>query len=336
MKKNKILVTGAAGCVGSNLVKRLAQNSNNEINILIHKERWYPFLDGLKIKVFYGDIRNRNDVLKAMNGCDFVYQVAGVVSYNKLDNDYMFTTHVNGVRNILEVAKNLKVKKVVVTASTAGIGIPKNKNFPLNEESPFDFKKYKEVMYMYSKHLTIKVCKEFANQGLNVSIISPTTIYGTGDIGMHIGKVVKKIKEEKMKFAPPGGNAVVSIEDTIDAHILIMEKGKIGENYIIADEFIPYIEMFNRIAIMFNSKKIKSCLPKWIILPSKIGLGLAENFFFVFGKKPLLSPSSINFSFKHRYFDSSKIRKELGWKPQVSFEETMQRAIEFYKKQNLL
>ncbi|MBI2549336.1 NAD-dependent epimerase/dehydratase family protein [Candidatus Woesearchaeota archaeon] len=268
-------------------------------------------MDGLNINVFYGDIRPKNDVIKAMQGCD-------------------------GVRNILEVAKELKVKKVVVTASTAGIGIPDDKNSPLNEESPFDFKRYQKVMYMYSKYLTIKTCEEFARQGLNVSIISPTTIYGAGDVSMHIGKVVKKIKEEKMKYAPPGGNAVVSIEDTITAHLLIMEKGEKGENYIIANEFIPYIEMFNKIAFMLKSKKIKKTLPTWILPPCNIGFGLMENILFTFGKKPLLSPSSINFSFKHRYFDSSKIRHKLGWKPQVSFEETMKRAIEFYEKHNMI
>jgi nucleoside-diphosphate-sugar epimerase len=55
-----------------------------------------------------------------------------------------------------------------------------------------------------------------------------------------------------------------------------------------------------------------------------------------FGKKPLLSPSSINFTFKFRYFDSSKIRDELGWRPKVSFEKTMKKAITFYQKQGLI
>src|SRR3989338_1645880 len=326
MRKNRIFVTGAAGCVGSNLVKKLAEDPNNIITILIHKGKWHPFLNGLNINVFYGDIRSRNDVLKAMQGCEFVYQVAGVVSYNKIDNKYMFTTHVNGVRNILEIAKELKVKKVVVTASTAGIGIPENKKFPLNEESQFDFKKYKKIMYMYSKHLTINICKEFADLGLNISIISPTTIYGKGDISMHIGKVVKKIKEEKIKYAPPGGNAVVSIEDTVSAHILVMKKGEKGENYIIANEFISYLDMFNKITILFKAKKIKKTLPVWILPICKIAFGLIEDILLKLGKKPLLSPSSINFSFKYRYFDSSKIRNKLGWKPKVSFEETMQNA----------
>lgn len=332
---SKIFVTGAAGCVGSNLVKRLAEQGH-EMNILIMPKTWHPFLDGLKLNIFYGDIRRKSDVMEAMKGCDYVYQVAGVVSYNIIDHTNMYSTHVHGVMNVLECAKELGVKKVVVTASTAGIGIPKDKNNPLNEKSPFDLRKYKKVMYMYSKHLCIKECEKFAKDGLNVSIVSPTTIYGQGDISMHIGKVVKKIKEDKMNFAPPGGNAVISVDDAIDAHLLVMEKGKSGENYVFAEEFIPYIDMFNRIAKLVGSKPIKKKLPKVMLNPLRFVLGLMEHTMLMFGKKPILSPHSVNFSFKFRYFDSSKARKELGWKPKLNFEDSMKKAIEFYEEQKLM
>ncbi len=115
-----------------------------------------------------------------------------------------------------------------------------------------------------------------------------------------------------------------------------MEKGKKGENYIIANEFIPYIEMFNKIALMLNANKINKTLPRLVLLPCKLVLGFLENIMLCFNKKPILSPASIGFSFKHRYFDSSKIRDELGWNPKFSFEATMQEAIIFYKENNLI
>ena len=305
-------------------------------NILIKPGTWHHFLDGLNLNIFYGDIRNKQDVLAAMKNCDYVYQVAGVVSYNLLDYKDMYTTHVDGVRNVLEAAGELGVKKVVVTASTAGIGIPDDKEKPLAENATFDFKKYQAVMYMYSKHLTIELCQDFARLGLSVSVVSPTTIYGQGDKEMHIGKVVKKIKENKLKFAPPGGNAVVSVDDVVDAHILVMAKGRVGENYIFADELIPYIDMFNRMAKLLEAKTIKRLTPKWFLPPAKLFLNFLERTMLVFGKKPLLSPSALNFTFKYRYFDSAKARRELGWEPKVGFEESMVRAIKFYKESKLL
>ncbi|MBT3323626.1 NAD-dependent epimerase/dehydratase family protein [archaeon] len=334
MEKSKILITGASGCVGANLTKKLVEEGN-DVRIFILKGTWHPFLDGLKLEVITGDITNIKDVYKAMEGCDYVYQIAGIVSYNKLDEDLIYKVNYLGTKNILEVAKTLKVKKVVVTASTAGIGIPKNK-LPLNEDSQFDYKKYKKVMYMYSKHLVIKECEKYAKQNLNVSIVSPTTIYGQGDLCMHIGNVVKKIKEGKLKLIPPGGNSVLSVDDVIDAHILVMKKGRSGENYIFANESITYKEMFSTIAKSLNVKKPKLITPNWILEPTKLSLSLMEYALLPLNKKPLLSPHSINFTFKYRYFDSNKARMELGWKPKQTFEESINKAIKFYTDYKLI
>lgn len=334
-KTNRILVTGASGCVGSNLVRRLCEDPKNDITILIPKNTWHPFLTGLRIRIFYGDIRSERDVRKAMEGIDYLYQVAGVVSYNKLDDKNVFSTHVYGVHNMLTIAKEFGVKKVVVTASTAGIGMPEDKT-PLDENAPFDFKKYKKVMYNYSKYLTIQICKKFAKEGLNVSICSPTTIYGPGDITMHIGKVVKKIKEEKLTYAPRGGNAVVSTEDVTDAHILIMKKGKSGENYIVANECMDYIKLFNIIADLLGKKKIKKKLPSYFLTVIRPLVALLEKVMLFFKMKPILSPASLNFSFKFRYFDSLKIRTELNWEPKINFRQAMSDAIDFYRKHKLI
>lgn len=134
----------------------------HDVSILIKPDTWHPFLDGLPITVLYGDIRHHEDVLHAMQGVELVYQVAGVVSYAILDDHEMYTTHVDGVKNVLDCALELSVKKVVVTASTAGIGIPYGQQ-PLTEDVPFD-EHYRSVMYMYSKHCTIELCREYAHR----------------------------------------------------------------------------------------------------------------------------------------------------------------------------
>jgi len=321
------LVTGAAGCIGSNLVRRLV-GQGEDVRIFIKPGSWHPFLDGLELDVCYGDIRdsNLNNVVKS---CNKIYQVAGVVSYNRMDNLDMYTTHVKGVRNVLEAAINEDVEKIIVTASTAGIGIPQDPSHPLNEKSAFD-PKYRGVMYMFSKNKTIQLCREFAQKGLDVSAVSPTTVYGQGDTKMHIGKLIRRIQNGKIKYAPPGGNAVVSVDDIVDAHLLTMSNGRAGENYIFSDEFIPYFEMFNRIANVIGADFVKRTLPPWILEPSKYLLGGIELAASLIEKKPLVSPASLNFSFKYRYFDSSKARDELGWKPSVGFEESIMKAAKFY------
>lgn len=332
---SNILVTGATGQIGSSLCRRLVEEGHN-VTAFILPKTWHPFLDGLKLNIVYGNICNYEDVIKAMRGQDFVYQVAGIVSYSRLDHAKMYAVHCDGVRNVLTAAKECGVKKVVVTASTAGIGIPENKNQPLAENAPFDFKKYQRVMYMYSKHLKIKLCQEFAQKGLNVSIVSPTTVYGQGDMEMHVGKMVKKIKNGQLRSAPPGGNAVVSVDDVVDAHLLVMERGTSGANYIFADECLTYFDMYNRIAKLLGAPPIRRITPAWTLPFAKLFLSVKEHILTWFGKKPSRSPHALNFSFKCRYFDSSKARRELGWQSKVSFAEAMRKAIQFYTERGLI
>lgn len=332
---SKILVTGATGQIGSSLCRRLVEEGH-EVTAFILPKTWHPFLDGLDLKIIYGNICNYQNVVRAMQGQDYVYQVAGIVSYDRLDNAKMYSVHCDGVRNVLTTALEFGVKKVVVTASTAGIGITENKNQPLNEDAPFDMRKYKQVMYMYSKHLKIKLCQEFAQKGLNVSIVSPTTVYGQGDTEMHVGKLVKAIKNGQVRSAPPGGNAVVSVDDIMDAHLLVMERGKSGENYIFVDECMTYLDIYNRIAKLLNALPITRVTPAWILPFDGFYLSIKEHVLAWFGKKPSKSPRALNFSFKCRYFDSSKARRELGWQPKVSFEEAMKKAIQFYNERGLI
>jgi len=331
----KYFITGGTGCVGSNMIKKLIQQGH-EVHALVFPGTWHPFLNGLKFKYFYGDITNKNDVMTAMKSCDYVYHVAGIVSYNLIDHKKIFNVHVNGTRNVLDIAKKLKIKKVVVTVSTAGIGIPENKRKPLTENSPFNYKKYKKVMYMYSKHIMIKLCEKFAKKGLNVSMVSPTTIYGQGDTTMHIGKTIQRIKKGKLKIAPPGGNSVVSVDDVIDAHFLVMKKGKKGENYIFVAESMSYKHMFNIISKLVKVQPIKKVYPYWILPFIKFIANIIERFLLLFNKKPLVSPHSLNFVFKYRYFDPSKAINELGWKPKQDFETAIKKAIDFYEEQGFM
>ncbi len=331
---SRILVTGASGCLGANLVEALVRRGD-KVRIFILEKTWHPFLDNLNVEIIYGDITKKEDVLKAMSNCSFVYHVAGIVSYHKKDDELVYKVNCLGTRNVLETAKELGVKKVVVTASTAGVGIPKDKE-PLNEESSFDIKKYQRIMYMYSKNICIENCKRFAKDGLNVSIVSPTTIIGQGDIAMHMGSVIKKIKEGRLRMAPPGGNSFISVDDIVDAHILVMEKGKIGENYIFADEGMSYLEIFNAIAEATNARKVKNNIPKAVLPLANRLLNLLEKIMMLFNKKTPLPAAALMFSFKYRYFDSSKARKELNWLPKVPFKEALNKAISFYEKQGML
>jgi len=333
MKKEKVFVTGATGCLGANLVVKLVKEGY-EVNALVYPGTAHPYLKNLKINKFEGDVLDKNSLRKAMKGCKYVYHVAGIVSYNKKDFNKLMKVHVEGTRNILEVAKELKVKKVVYTSSSASFGMAQDKNKPLNEKD-IPSKKYKSVGYILSKHLAEKEVIKFSKKGLNAVIVNPSAFYGAGDINMNQGEIVKNMAKGLLRFAFPGGNSVVATDDVVEGHLLAMKKGKSGEKYILSNENMNFLKEFNILAKILNKKKIKVVLsPAFYYILNPLAHAL-EKICGVFGLSSF-HPEAITMVFRFRYFDSSKARKELGWVPKQSFGEAIKKAIKFYQDNNLI
>jgi len=326
----KVFVTGASGLVGANLVKRLVQNKEDVI-VLVRKTSSHPFLDNLKFMKVYGDIRYFSSVKRGMKGCDYVYHLAGLISYNKKDRKNMFDVNVLGTRNVMKAALDLKIKKVVHTSSTAAIGISDSKRGILNEKIEFK-KRLKNIGYMYSKKLAENEVIKAHKEGLNVCMVNPSTIIGDGDEKMNSGSVFKNIKNNRIKAAPPGGNSIVAVSDVVDGLILAMKKGRGGKRYILNAQNIEYIDMFNIIVKGVGAKKINHKLPNIAYYPLVSIATLMEKI----NSNSRLTSEVLFFSFRYRYYDSSKAKKELGWVPKKDLDAAVKEAVDFYEKRGLI
>jgi dihydroflavonol-4-reductase len=334
MAKEKIFVTGATGCLGASLIRRLVENGN-DVHALIYPGTNHPYLDDLNITRFDGDILNIDSIRKAMKGCSSVYHVAGIVSYLKKDFQRMVKVHVEGTRIVLSVAIELGVRRVVHTSSCAAIGLPTSPDAAQDENTKWD-PKFDKIGYMYSKRLAEEECRKACEKGLDVVMVNPTSFWGQGDINMNEGEIIKKISNGKVRITPPGGNSVVSVDDTVNGHLLAMTKGKMGERYILSNEFLPFIELMNIIAKELGVDKITKVLPKASFSFLFCLAYVVELVSTTFNMGVKLTPAVINFSFNYRYYKSDKARKELGWKPKDSFRKAIKKAIEFYRENELL
>ncbi len=319
--------------LGSALAKKLVELGNT-VTIFDLPNTNHPTLNNLKVKRISGDVCTLSDLKNACLGMDQVYHVCGVVSYFKVDKEKIMKVNYESVKDIIQVCGEKNIP-LVVTASTAGVGIPKKPLTPMNELATFD-KKYEKIAYMHSKNLALQAIKDAGKKGIKVCAVSPTSIYGAGDMCMHIGNDVKTIAEGKMKFAPPGGNSIVAVDDVVNAHILAMKKGKPGENYIIASENLTYLQIYHTIAKLLGKKDITKTCCKPCIYTRYFLSFIWETFLSIFGKKPKNPAFALRTKFKFRYFNASKAKKQLGWKPKVSFKDAMQQAIDFYREHELL
>ena len=326
----KIFVTGAAGMLGANLVRSLVTDGH-DVSVLIHRNM-HPFMDGLQMKKVSGDLADYESIKSGMDGCDYVFNCAAIISYNKAYYKDMYRVYVVGTRNVVKAALENNIQRLIHVSSTAAVGICKNnRDLPLEEEFVFD-DEFRKIGYMNTKHHSEVEVVEGVNKGLNAIILNPSTIIGEGDMKMNSGAVFRNIKKNKLKIAPPGGSSFVSVQDAVKGLILAMKNGKSGERYILNTENFRFIEMFNVIASELGSRNIKKELPKWTYKP----LVYLSTFMELMNKKSPLTPQIIFFSFQYRYFNSSKATKYLGWRPSQNFRSAVREAISFYHRENLL
>lgn len=320
----RVFVTGGTGMVGANLIRRLIE-AGYRVRMLIRSRR-HPMTERLPIKEVRGSLDDVETLARGMDGCGRAFHVAGMVSYRRQDAPLLHQANVIGTRNLLEAARAAGVERVVHTSSTAAVGISEGPEEVLDESSPFP-ERFRSIPYMWTKHLAEEEVARAVSDGMDVVIVNPSTIFGAGDVKLNTGRLIRYLSSGKVRAAPPGGNSVVGVEDVVRGHLLAMDRGESGRRYILSSENMTIREMMSRIRAVLGHPPVPRTIPRWARLPLSGAVWIGSRL------RPTsdLSPAVIAFSFRYRYFDSTRAREEIGWTPAQSFERAVESACRFYK-----
>lgn len=153
-KGKKVLVTGADGFIGSYLVEKLIEEGANvKAFVFYNSFNSWGWLENLsktkleKVEIFSGDIRDPNGVRTAMEGCEIVFHLAALIAipYSYHSPDSYVDTNVKGTLNIVQAARILKIKRVIVTSTSEVYGtakyVPIDENHPRQPQSPYSASK---------------------------------------------------------------------------------------------------------------------------------------------------------------------------------------------------
>src|ERR687883_2044992 len=173
MERQKVLITGGAGILGINLIRYLDERGYALVSLDV-EEFDYPEKD--KVEAIKGDIRDKALVSRAMEGVAFVVHTAAALPLYSPEDIY--TTDVEGTRNVLEAARRHGVKRVVHISSTAVYGIPDH--HPLYETDRLEG----VGPYGQAKIQAEMVCLEYRAKGLVVPIIRPKSFIGPERLGV--------------------------------------------------------------------------------------------------------------------------------------------------------
>ncbi len=227
----KYFVTGATGFVGGALVKKLRE-AGHEVHASVRSPEKAKDLQALGVKLFKGDVTDKESMREAMSGVDGVYHVAGWYKVGAKDKSGGVQVNINGTRNVLELMQELKISKGVYTSTLA---INSDTKGTLVDET-YQFTGEHISEYDRTKAEAHKIADKFINQGLPLVIVQPGLIYGPGDTSTVRVNLLDLLHGRLPALPSQTAYCWAHVEDIVSGHILAMEKGRVGESYIICGE----------------------------------------------------------------------------------------------------
>lgn len=322
----KILVTGADGFVGSNLVRELLKR-NHEVVAFIQNGLNPVTLEGLPIQFCYGDLLDLHSIQVAMQGCDGLIHAAAHLGVWPYYSDIQRKVNVDGTRFVMDTAMELGVKKIVFvgTANSYGYG---NRQNPGDETRPYNSAHY-GLGYMDTKREAQDlVLKMVAEQQLPAVVVNPTFMFGPYAAKTGATLMIDKILHGKLKGYTPGGRNYVAVKDVCVGIANALERGRAGECYLLANQNMNYQEIFNAIAEVLGVPPPKLAVPGFaVLLFGRVATAIAK----LKGQAPPISYRMCRISVDENFYSAAKAVRELDL-PQTPIKIAIQETYDWLRE----
>jgi dihydroflavonol-4-reductase len=303
----KLFVTGATGFVGSH-VARLAAAQGAELRLLARKTSNIANLPS-GADVVVGDLREPGGFAGALRGCDALIHVAADYRLWVPDPAEMYKANVEGTRELLRLAREAGVPRVVYTSSVATMGF-KTDGTIVDEASPVG---EADMIghYKRSKWMAEQVALEAARGGQQVIVLNPTTPIGATDTKpTPTGRIVLDFLNGNFPAYVETGLNLVDVEEIARMHLVALERGTLGERYILGGENLTLKQILDRLAAMTGLPSPKTKVPH----------AVAMSYAFVEetitgklrGKEPRATVEAVRMGKKMMFANSAKAERELG------------------------
>jgi len=320
-----VLVAGASGFVGSHTARRLVAQGRT-VRLLLRTSSNPEATRALPCAVFHGDVLDPSSLRRAMAGCSSVFYSVVDPRFWLTDLTPIYRNNVEGLVNAMDAALACGIERFIFTSSMGTLGL--NPSGPVTEDIPFNWHDRASAYILArleAENRFLACCRE---RGLPGVALCVANTYGPEDYQpTPHGKALWETAKGVMKVALDAGAPTVDIRDVAEAAVLAEQHGRVGERYIIANEFIS-----NRDFYALAARELGNPPPKLIPLRLAHTIAwLAERIAKLVGRKDsMLRTDAVLLSNLFQQMDSSKARRELGWSPRP-IAETVRDAVAWYK-----
>jgi 2-alkyl-3-oxoalkanoate reductase len=325
MNKAKVLVTGASGFLGRRTVEILSERGFS-VRALVRKTSTIGNLKRPGVEISFGDVTDIATLKPAFEGIDFVIHTAVDTTGTK---EGAQRVTIWGTRNVLDLCASFPIQKLVYISSLSVYGLADCKDGQvIDEDAPLERYPERRGVYSWSKIEAEKLVRDCMKKSSVPAVcLRPGTIYGLGGkfftpmMGFSFMNKLFLVIQNRGFFIP-----LVYLDNIVEAIFLVIineSRSKTVYNLVDTQTVDKKIYMDTFICVLYP-KAFVLYIPYYLI---SLGVDLHERVFKALGKKPFLSNYRLISSQKPIIYDSSKIIKQLKWKPLVSFEEAVRNIL---------
>ncbi len=321
-----VLVAGASGFVGSHTARLLA-GRGRKVRVLLRKTSSQEALKGLDVEVLYGDVLDPASLRAAMSGCGTVFYSVVDPRFWLTDPTPLYRNNVDGLVNAMDAALECGAQRFIFTSSMATLGL--NPNGPVTEDIPFNWLDRASPYIRARLEAEARFLAYCREKGLPGVALCVANTYGPDDYQPtpHNG-ALWGVASGRVKTGIDVGQPTVDIRDVAEAALLAETRGKLGERYIIANEYVRNRDFFAMAAA-------ERGLPAPRLLPAPLAYGFAwaaERVMKLLRRKDyFLSADAVFLSDVFKEMDNSKARRDLTWNPRP-VTQTVRDAVDWFAR----
>lgn len=318
------LVTGASGFLGSHVARQLVSRGE-DVRVLLRPSSTNRAIADLSLEYVTGDLRDPASIARATQGAKRVFHVAADYRLWARRKQDIYDSNVGGTKNLLDAAMRAGVEQFIYTSTVATIAVDRPQR-----PNEFTEARLEEMVghYKRSKWMAEQEALKAAKSGLPVIVVMPTTPVGPWDWKpTPTGKIILDFLNGKMPGYVETGLNFVGVEECAAGHLLVAEKGKVGERYLLGGENLTLKALLDTLARITGLSAPKIKIPHGLAL----GVAYANTVFSrCIGREPSIPIEGVKIARHMMFVDCSRAQRELGFKA-GPVSAALERAVRWYE-----
>ena len=324
------LVTGATGFVGSAVARALAARGH-ALRLLVRPGSDRRNLAGIDAETVTGDLTDPASLARAAAGCRFVFHVAADYRIWVPNPDAMLRANLEGTRSMLRAAAEAGAERIVYCSSVAALATSTD-GTPVTEATPVDPGAIVST-YKRSKYLAEQAARDLAREGAPIVIVNPAAPVGPRDIKpTPTGQMILDAAAGRTPAYVDTGLNIVHVDDVAEGHALALERGRVGESYILGGENLTLRDLLTLIAELTGRRPPRLRLPIAAVWPVAC---IMETIARRTGGEPRVTRDSLRMARKKMFYSSAKAAAELGYAPRPT-RQALTDAIAWFRAAGML